>query len=352
MSALTGEGADALLPQALALYQAWNLRVGRDAGAARGAGAAPASSAPSTGRCPGALLPLAGRQGTRARGCCRPVPPRPRFAHPASGRPAPPAHATQVPTSKLNRWIEQVGGQYTSGGGSEVRRVRFLSQVCRRSGGGGLWGLVQRGTPGMQAVQQEPSLRTHSAAAAAAPAPGQGAAADVCGLGGWLRAAAHARAALPAQPHPQALGLWRGAAAAAGAVPAAGTGAAARARAAAVARLDPRRPGGPGGEAAAARFGRGQHVRAVQHVRDTDALRQRVPAAGLGAHGVVPRPGRGGLALPAAAPAPPCHTAAHTRNMPLSVEGARVACHTGRGRRGEMPERRRRQLCGRESAEK
>ncbi|PRW45001.1 GTPase Der [Chlorella sorokiniana] len=63
MSALTGKGADRLLPAALSMYSRWNLR---------------------------------------------------------------------VPTSKLNRWIEQKAAEYQAGGGKELNRVTYISQVKAR----------------------------------------------------------------------------------------------------------------------------------------------------------------------------------------------------------------------------
>ncbi|KAI7838297.1 hypothetical protein COHA_007867 [Chlorella ohadii] len=63
MSALTGKGADKLLPAALSMYARWNQR---------------------------------------------------------------------VPTSKLNRWIEQIAAEYQVGGGKELNRVTYISQVKAR----------------------------------------------------------------------------------------------------------------------------------------------------------------------------------------------------------------------------
>lgn len=38
----------------------------------------------------------------------------------------------RVPTSGLNRWVEGLMGQYTTGGGSDLRRVKYLSQIKAR----------------------------------------------------------------------------------------------------------------------------------------------------------------------------------------------------------------------------
>ncbi|KAL4448459.1 hypothetical protein ABPG75_005678 [Micractinium tetrahymenae] len=63
MSALTGKGADKLLPAALKMYERWNQR---------------------------------------------------------------------VPTAKLNRWVEQTAAQYQVGGGKELNRIAYISQVKAR----------------------------------------------------------------------------------------------------------------------------------------------------------------------------------------------------------------------------